>query len=534
MSKRTQSLPTTGESPDLPPDSEAPATEFLFVNRDQATIGHTTRSYQISSHVQTSHRRRSPVDHGAKKSNEPPSPASELLEAPRRGGEIQPWRVDRPLREREGSHKAHHNPATGLASPQEPIVFPIQTGNSDPLAALPNTVDAVTNRILSWFRDHGLPARFPLERKVFGPSSGPSVRRAWNRTIGAMQFSDRAQSHIASVCALMAQRTESDVIYSLALQLKGKAYTVLRQRLVDQEWRHDLDTWRMILDMFWAEQNTGNTPAAETHLKLLADWVKDDAAPVLDADFRIELLAADNVLAGAKLGMPLIDTLSLGREDTVATWRAELQDRDNAATASTFVDLDETVSDFDLQSTFFRLRELAAVAELTLSGRIRSYSVFQWLALRLLSCESILLGSASADNGGSLDEPTTADRDFNQNFCASLTALAWICVIFVSECRQQKPLLAARLREAQLGCGLDGFDYGTASRSHALQLWSFYVGSLLEAKIQTETGRDEANTWQTRHFEHVAEGMYGYDWASMSKVLARFLHTKILTQLDPS
>ena len=169
----------------------------------------------------------------------------------------------------------------------------------------------------------------------------------------------------------------------------------------------------------------------------------------------------------------------------------ELKDSGRAAIASTFVDLDEAVSDPGLQSTFYQLRELAAVAELALSGRIRSYSVFQWLALRLLSCESILLRTTIADKGGPLNEAATANRDFKRNICASLTALAWISMISMSECRQQKLVLVSRLREAQLGCGLTDVEH---AGSLAFALWSFYVGSMLEGKTQTETGLRRSRT----------------------------------------
>ena len=471
------------------------------------------------------------MEHETWKSNESPSAPSELVQAPRRGGDVQPWRVDRPPRQRETSHKAQRDPTSGLASLQEPTAFPIQMGDSDPFAALPNTVDAVMNRVLSWYRDDGLPEKFALEKRIFEQGSMPSVRRSWNRTVEAMQSPERAQTHVASVCALMAQRTQSDIIHSLALQLKGKAYGVLRQRLAEPQRRHGIDTWWMILEMFWAEQHTGNTSAAETHLKLLADWVKEDAAPQLDADFRIELLAADNVLAAAKETMPLIDAPSFAREEIVTAWRMELKDSGRAAIATTSADLDEAVSDPGLQSTLYRLRELAAVAELALSGRIRSYSVFQWLSLRLLSCESILLRTTIADKGGPLNEAGTANRDFKRNICASLTALAWISMNSMSECRQQKLVLASRLREAQLGCGLTDVEH---AGSQAFALWSFYVGSMLEGRTQTEVGRDAANTWQTRHFELVAGRLHGGDWSSVSKVLARFLHSEILGQLDLS
>jgi len=88
------------------------------------------------------------------------------------------------------------------------------------------------------------------------------------------------------------------------------------------------------------------------------------------------------------MSVPLFQGREWAAEEVYEEWRSELENREGPLIASIF---HEAVSDMRLRSALIRLRELVAVAELVVSHKIRSYSVFRWLDLRLLSCESELL-----------------------------------------------------------------------------------------------------------------------------------------------
>ena len=532
MSQRPETQSASKADPDPRFATDVEAEEFLFVNRDQNTIQHGTRSQVVSSHVQLSQRKRMLEEQDIEKTKDPGASSPKTVEAPRRGGVIQPWRVD------PAAHQSKTMQTTRRAMASSERIVPnpigaIQSGNSDPFSSLPVTVDPVTNRILSWYRDDGAPSMFPLEKKVYG-SFNPSARRAWERTIKAVQSPELAQPHIAAVCALMAQRTQSDVIQGLCLQLKGKAYSVLRRTLAETEGRRDLDTIRMILDMFWAEHNSGNEAATKTHLNLLVDWAQKEDLSESDSDLRAELLTADIVFAGTNLETPLLDVAAWSMEDAFDEWRLELEDQDRRMIAATSTGIDEALAEGRLRSLFSRLRELAEVAELAVSKRISSYSVFHWLTFRLLSCESALLSQVVEYRGSGFnteERGTAADQTSYEIYCACLSTLAWFWATLVSPLRQRKPLLASRLQQSQQRCGLE---VNVHPRLRNLALWSFYAGSLLEEKLNTETDGRAMNNWQATQFQHLANTVGGGDLALISRILNGFVHSDSLRNLNIS
>jgi hypothetical protein len=507
--------------------------EFLFVNRDQASISRGTRSHQVNSHVQVSYRKRSLEKYESSEAIPHEPPSEKTAGSPRKGGTVQPWRASRPPRARKASARGKPSGDERPRSPSPAAKSVIQKGNSDPFAALPFTVDPITNKILSWFRDDGIPAMFPMEKAVLGLSM-PATQRKWESAITSIQSPTLSLPYLASVCAMMARRTRSDVIRGVALQLKGKSYTILRTRLSRTGGQDVRETWKMILNMFWAEQNTGCQQAAETHLASLAEYLRHEQPSSLDPDFRMELLAADVILAGMKTGLPLFRGRDWVAEEMYEGWRVEVDNDKSPLLALKFLDIHEAVSDGSLRSILTRLRELVAVAELVASQAIRNYSVYRWMDFRLLSCEADLWALYHEYNNllaeGKLDK-SASSRHSSLNYCACLTALAWTCSTLGSNNRCMEQIMMSRLQSVHLSCGFDELGHDEPS---SLALWSFYVGSLLEKMIESETGKSVTKGWHSTKFEMASKEVGGGDWSSISKLLGRFLHSDTLRELNLS
>ena len=481
-----------------------------------------TRTQQVSSHVQLGNRKKSPSEHEDLRMNDPGPVASQSLSTPRRGGEIQPWRIDRPPRQRKDAGTT--SAADRYSSAQSTSSF-MQAGDSSSYAALPASVDNVSRRILSWLRDDGLSCMFPLERAAFGVYT-PSTKRVWERVITSLNTPGLADSQLASACVMMGQQTQSDVIQNMGLKLKGNAYSVIQQRMNDPVRRNHPDSMRMILDMFWADQVTNNQTAAQTHLSLLVGWAETQDPSKVDVDLRTELLAADVGLAGSKMALPLIDASKWAAEEQLEGWRTDFEQE---GLVLRLQDVDETITDARLRLALSALKELAAVAELAVSGRVRSPSVFQWIALRLLSCESELL-RISLERSSYLPDDASGDegiRSSRQISCAALTGLAWIWTTLVSKLRHGKEMLVSRLQTAQRSAFADLGH--TESRSFAL--WSFHVGTLLEKRIEEDTGESKVKGWHLFQFELLSAGVTGGDLSSITEILSSFVYSETLNNL---
>jgi hypothetical protein len=505
--------------------------DFLFVNRDQATISRGTRSRDVSAHVQHTHNTKVAKSRGDWSVEVAAGSSTSPMVPPRRGGEIQPWRIDRPAR-RSSRPGPMEDVETGDAeSTPEPGGSPIQKGNSDPFAALPFPVDPVTNRVLCWFRDDGIPALYPFERAVFGSSSMPSARRKWERTIVSIQSPIIAHAFMASVSALMGRRTRSDVIYGLALRLKGESYSLLRTQLENRHQQAPSDIWATILHMTWAELNTGCVPAAETHLKSLAGYLQDSDTSELNPDFLQEMLAADLTVTALNMVAPVFPWQAGAAEVNYEEWKSELNPSERNLQSSSVPELDEVISEAKLESNLTRLRELVIAAELVLGRRTQAESVFQWLSFRVAACQAeltILLQEYGRQVFEGTLTATGSAETSSWNYCACLTGLAWISETFASRNRGMQQTMAIRLQAAQLRCGLDKVG---ADGSERFAMWSFYVGSLLEKKIESKTGKRAAIGWHSVRFGLRAKQAGNGEWSQISRVLSQFLHSDILREL---
>ena len=255
------------------PTDEIGTDSFLFINRNKETAGVRTCSREVSMHVQQTYRaqkvRRQDASSTFKALRDA---AAKPMPTPKRGGEIQSWSIGQRRRKRKAFSLVIEGPRPEQR-PSEPSPR-LSQGNSDPFAALAIPVSPITNRLISWFRDDGLPSLFPFEQAVLG-AAAPGAQRNWSGTSICLQSASMVHPLLASMCALMARLTGSDVIRDFGLRLKHKCYLILRAELRAVTPTGGFESWRMMPDMFWAERNTGCEAAADVHLVALAQSLRD-------------------------------------------------------------------------------------------------------------------------------------------------------------------------------------------------------------------------------------------------------------------
>ena len=460
--------------------------EFLFVNYNPTSTEGQVAAREINAHVQVVYRKRGKLPKYRPWKPQSPKPGQLRLQLRLKEGKIQ----NRPCERKK--HKQEMTATNRRSSRKKPDVdvkmetggIAIYKGNSDPFSALPVEVNPLVNTVMAWFRADCIPSLWPVEKSVFGATM-PAARRTEQSSLRSIHTSQLAYPFLASISATMARRTRNEQIRRFSLQLKASSYASIRQWFSQRSAMANVDTIYMMLSMVWAELWTGCLEASRTHLSMVAGILESSVDPEqLEEDLRVKLLSADVVLALNAMMLPVFKQPHWADESRYQHWRYDLTEEQSDALARYACDLHESLTERPVRSIFMRLRELVVVSELATRRKIKDYSVFRWMDLRLLKCESELVQlylrplSSYTNCGGN---PAIVR-------CACIGALAWTGSSFSSSNRGLADALSERLEAASKDIqGLKVADRDL----RAFSMWIVYLKTNLDRLKLPDKARND-------------------------------------------